>query len=269
MKKVFLLVSVLLFIFASLTFGKTKVIILADESYPPYSFKDKKNKITGIYINILNNAFSHPSLQDYQVRIKSVPWKRGLNQIEKGKAFALVPPYHRFESRPYFWPYSLPILAEKLVVFCHKDVFRNNPRKNWIKDYLGLKFGRNPAFAVGDEQFNKALKAGKIRIEDSKGNRENILKLGLKRIDCYINDRLSILYELKRMKKAGEYNEGGRHAKILEGATVTFESGFVGYTDRDNGRFTYKRDFVQKLDNVIYKMQRDGSINKIVDDFVK
>ena len=113
------------------------------------------------------------------------------------------------------------------------------------------------------------MKAKKIRIEDAKGNEQNLMKLALKRIDCYINDRLSILYELKQMKKKGIYKEGGKHAKIQEGATVTFEAGFVGYTDNDKGKFKYKRDFSQKFDYVIYNMQRKGRINQIANDFVK
>ena len=74
--------------------------------------------------------------------------------------------------------------------------------------------------------------------------------------------------ELKRMKKAGDFDEGGKHAKILEGVTVTFESGFMGYTDTDEGKFEYKRDFSQKFDNVIYQMKRRGKISQIVNEFV-
>ncbi len=44
--------------------------------------------------------------------------------------------------------------------------------------------------------------------------------------------------ELKRLKDEGMYDEGGKHARLREGATITIEQGFLGFTANDNGKFS-------------------------------
>jgi len=238
----------------------TEVAVYADESYPPYSYKED-GEIRGIYTEILRKAFSR--MEGYTVRIKAVPWKNGLKKLEKGDGFALYPPYYLNRERPYIWPYSLPILEEKVVLFCTQDVLAS-PRPEWPEDYYGLTIGNNAGFQFGGDKFWKAVKEGKIKVDEVKGNEKNLLKLGLRRVDCYMNDRLSVLWELKRLKAAGKYDEGGKHAKISEGVTISIEQGFLGFTDRDNGKFSYKDDFVKKFNRVIYEMRKTGELQKMV-----
>ncbi len=134
---------------------------------------------------------------------------------------------------------------------------------------LWIKIGNNSGFELGGKKFWKAVKEGKIKVQEVKTNAQNIIILGKKRTDCYMNDRLSILWELKRLKAEGKYDEGGKHAKLLEGAPITIEQGFLGFTDRDNGKFSFKDDFVRKFDTVIYEMRKSGEVQEIVDDFVR
>ncbi len=44
----------------------------------------------------------------------------------------------------------------------------------------------------------------KSRLENTPGTKNNILKLLAGRIDCYINDRISILWNVRQMKKQGK-----------------------------------------------------------------
>jgi polar amino acid transport system substrate-binding protein len=242
-----------------------KVEVYADEGYPPYSYKESGEE-KGIYTEILKKAF--PRMKGYKVKISPFPWKRGLSYLKYGKGFALYPPYHRTEDRPYIWPYSIPILDEKVVVFCREEILVQ-PRLKWPEDYYGLKIGNNSGFELGGKKFWKAVKEGKIKVQEVKTNAQNIILLGKKRTDCYMNDRLSILWELKRLKAEGKYDEGGKHAKLLEGAPITIEQGFLGFTDRDDGKFPFKDDFVRKFDTVIYEMRKSGELQEIVDDFVR
>lgn len=89
-------------------------------------------------------------MKGYQVKINAVPWKRALSYIERGKGFAIYPPYHRAEDRPYMWPYSIPILDERVIVVCRAEVFSDSVRPVWPDDYYGLVIGQNAGFASGE-----------------------------------------------------------------------------------------------------------------------
>jgi polar amino acid transport system substrate-binding protein len=254
-------------IFSAVVFAKDiDVVVYASQDYPPYSYKEN-GEIKGIYTEIFKKAFSR--LEGYKVKIAPIPWKRGLSYLEHGKGFALYPPYYRPKERPYIWPYSIPILEEKVVVFCREEIFTKSSRSNWPEDYYELTIGNNAGYSIGGDKFWKAVKTGKIKVIETDGNERNILKLGSKRTDCYMNDRLSILWELKHLKAKGKYDEGGIHAKLLEGATISVEKGFLGFTDRDNGKFPFKGDFVRKFNTVLHEMQKTGELKKIMDDFAR
>ncbi|WP_083700050.1 ABC transporter substrate-binding protein [Shewanella sp. UCD-KL12] len=267
MKLRLLLIGLYLACFSIATFAEDiEVTLYADSNYPPYSYTER-GELKGIYSQIIKLATSR--MKGYKVNLVAVPWKRGLRLIENGEGFAIYPPYFHVEKRPYIWPYSMPILDERVIVMCREELFFRALRLNWPEDYYGLIIGINSGFHLGGEAFWQAVKDEKITVSEAKGNRENLLQLGLKRIDCYLNDRISILWELKQLKLAGEYDEGGKHAILMEGATVSIEQGFVGYTAMDDGKYPFKENFKKQLDMIIYDMRRTGEMQKIVNDFLR
>jgi polar amino acid transport system substrate-binding protein len=189
--------------------------------------------------------------------------------LRTGTGFALYPPYMNTKDEPWTWPYSLPLYEEKVVAVCRKDVLDAKPRKRWPEDFYGLTIGNNAGFIVGGEAFDKAARAGLLQVEEGKDSETNIIKLGLGRIDCYINDRVSIQWTLNQLKAEGRYKEDGKHAELVEAAQIAVKQGFLGYTSRDNGRFTYKADFVRQFDNAIAQMKRSGEIDTIARNFFK
>ena len=242
------------------------VTLYADEGYPPYSYDDN-GKPAGIYYDIIKTAVAR--MAGYKVTIVTIPWKRGMAQIARGTAFALYPPYMNLKDEPWTWPYSLPLYDEHVVAMCRKDVVAGKGTMHWPHDFYGLTIGNNAGFIVGGADFDQAVASGKLHMEEGRDNRTNILKLGLKRIDCYINDRVSILWTKQQLVNEGAYQEGGSHAELVEAAVIGTESGFLGITDRDNGKFPYKTDFVKQFDSVIYQMKRRGEIDHITADFFR
>lgn len=242
------------------------VTIYADEGYPPYSFT-QAGKPAGLYYEIIKAALAR--MPGYRVTVQPVPWKRGMAMLEQGTALALYPPYLNTRDEPWTWPYSLPLYDEHVVAICRKEVVAKKMPMLWPSDFYGLTIGNNAGFIVGGSDFSEAVKAGKIRVEEARDNRTNILKLGLKRLDCYINDRISIEWTKQQLQRAGQYDEGGTHARLVEAAVIAVEQGFLGFTDRDQGKFPYKQDFVKKFDNVIYQMKRRGEIARIAEQFFR
>ncbi|CAM2914518.1 ABC transporter substrate-binding protein [Vibrio ordalii] len=246
----------------ALSFGAsatTNVTIYGDDSYPPYSYSES-GRITGIYTVILERIFS--KMPAYNVTIKEIPWKRGLSEIENRKIFALYPPYKRIEQRPYM-EYELPILDEKLVVVCTKSVL-STPRPNWPEDYMGLTIGNNLGFAAGGDEFRAAVAAGKIVLSETKGTPNNLLKLIAGRVDCYMNDALSIRWELSKLQKEGKYDG----QSVMEGATISSEQGFLGFVT-DGGQFPYKDDFKATYHKILSEMKESGELEQVVSSFLQ
>jgi polar amino acid transport system substrate-binding protein len=242
------------------------VTIYADAGYPPYSYA-KDGRPAGLYYEIVKAAFAR--MRGYAVSVQPVPWKRGMAMLRSGAALALYPPYLNTRDEPWTWPYSLPLFEEKVVAVCRKDVLAARPRKRWPDDFYGLTIGNNAGFIVGGADFDKAVKAGNLRIEEAKDSATNIIKLGMKRIDCYINDRVAIQWTRNQLKADGKFDEGGVHAELAEAVVIAVEQGFLGFTSRDNGRFAYKEDFVRQFDEAIYQMKRNGEIDTIARNYFK
>jgi polar amino acid transport system substrate-binding protein len=262
----------LLALMASMTFAMPAraediaVTIYGDAGYPPYSYAEQ-GKPAGLYYEIVKVAVAR--MQGYKVEIKPIPWKRGMAMLESGTAFALYPPYLNTKDEPFTWPYSLPLYEEHVVAFCRKDVVGKKKAMEWPKDFFGLRIGNNAGFIVGGVAFDQAVKEGKITLEEAQDNRANLIKLGLKRLDCYINDRQAILWTKQTLEREGAYDEGGKHAQLVEAAVIGVEQGFLGYTDRDKGKFAFKTDFARKFDTVIYQMKRQGEIERIAQKYFK
>lgn len=241
-----------------------KVVIFADDNYPPYSFVGKDKKLEGIYKEILEVAFSR--MTGYDILMEPGPWKRGLKQVETGNGFGIFPPYFRPKQRPYLNPYSKPILPELVVVFCNEKTLKQKKRPNWPQDYFGLSFANNSGFKLGGDEFYKAVSDGKIKMEETKGNRANILKVLRGHLNCYINDKYSILWEFKKMKEEGVYKPD-THQNIDISVVVKEEHGHIGYA-RNDKKFPFKADFVKQLDAIIQKMKDSKEIDKIVNRYL-
>ncbi|KJR21348.1 ABC transporter substrate-binding protein [Vibrio sp. S234-5] len=237
----------------------TQVIIYSDDAYPPYSYQIQ-GKATGIYPDILRQVFE--KMPEFTVIIKPVPFKRGLRLLETGKGFALFPPYKYPNHRPYVNPYSVPILQEEVVVYCHNDVsLPNGPRlTRWPEDFYGKTIGINAAFSIGGEAFWNAARDGQLRVEEAKDNQENILKMRAKRIDCYINDKLSIAWEIKRLKLSGRIDK----SEFFQlAALVSTEYGYLGYTAYGED-FPYKEKFVAQFDRILLDLQQAGVVEQVI-----
>jgi polar amino acid transport system substrate-binding protein len=242
------------------------VTVYADEGYPPYSYAEN-GRAAGLYFEIVKVAFAR--MPGYRVTIKPVPWKRGMAMLENGTGFALYPPYFNTKDEPWTWPYSLALYDEHVVVVCRKEVMAKRGAMKWPEGFYGLRMGNNAGFIVGGEVFEQAIRDGKMLVEEARDSRTNVIKLGMRRLDCYINDRRSIWWTRDALKREGLYDEGGKHAALVEAAVIGQEQGFLGFTDRDQGRFAYKTDFVKEFDAIIYQMRRRGEIERIAQAFFR
>ncbi|MHA7000194.1 substrate-binding periplasmic protein [Aeromonas schubertii] len=243
--------------------AKTRVEIFTDSSYAPYSWQEGQ-EARGIYPDIVREVAK--GMPDFELVLKPVPWRRALSMVEQGKAFAVLPPYYNQEERPWIWPYSQPLLDEEVVVLCSDKLASNTDEARFPDDYFGLRFGMNAGFALGGKAFWEAVSAGKIEREEAKSNRENLLKILRGRVDCTINDKLSLLAEMLTMIKDGQLalEDMGR---LRQGPVVTREQGFLGYAANDKA-FPFKEQFVKQFDRALHQLRQQDGINRIVESHV-
>ena len=235
------------------------VTVLCDASYPPYSYAEN-GEAKGLYSDILRAAFAR--MPDYRVSIRPVPWPRGLAALEKGTAFALFPPYYRPVERPWM-DYSRPILEESVVAFVRSELAQQRAIEDFPAAYAGLRIGLNRGFnIIAAPDYKRMLAAGQVQQSYASDNRTNLLQLKRQRIDVYINDRLSILWELQQMRDQHLLGNTGLDW-LVEGPRLSSEHGHLGYTRLNPQAYPYKQDFMQRLDQVLLDLEADGSIARL------
>lgn len=245
------MLGLLLLLTCSRTFGLS---IGAEEAYAPYSYKEN-GQLTGIYTDIIRSALKQmgdPS------QPQPLPWKRGLIALKSGKIDALYPPYYRPQQRPYM-AYSTPILEEKLVIVCAAD--KAETLSQFPQDYQGMVLGQNAGYSSGSA-VEQAVQSGTVKISEANTTRANLLKLISGRIDCYINDSLSIRYELAKMQKAGEYNGSG----IKETHTLSVEQGYLAINTNASEKV---KAFIQRFNKAITDMKASGEIDAIINRYLQ
>lgn len=242
--------------------GIKTVTILADDGYPPYSYIEN-NKLKGIYVDIVRAA-AKLLAPYYRVNIIATPWKRALLNMKNGSAFGILPPYKRIEERNYIWPYSLAIMSETVVAYCQKDINIIDYFDALIDTELApLNIGVNAGYMIFSDEIKVAIKNKKMIVWENKNTGANILKLQSKRIDCYINDRLSIQHELLRLKKLRQLNIDG----ISESLHVMSQTAHIGYSDSANDRYTFKSDFVHRMDAALSKIKSSEQYSQIIESY--
>jgi len=230
------------------------VKVYADDAYPPYSYREA-GKMKGVYHDILQKLFSR--MPGYAIQIKGIKWKQGLRRAEEGTLFALYPPYARPDSRPYM-DYDAPILDETVVVVCRDEILKK-PRSRWPQDYYGLAIGNNTGFSAGGDEFRQAVAAGKITLKETSGTAKNLRLLLAGRADCYMNDELSIQWELKKLQQQGEYSGTG----LKKGAVLSREQGYLGFSNSSQ-LYPYKEEFKSEYLRLLQQMKDNGEIEQIV-----
>jgi len=242
------MIKILFFILLSFTIlAKEKVVIYADENYPPYTYVEN-GKLTGIYIDLLKGV--NKKLIDFDIIIEPIPWTRAVKMIETGQAEAIIDAWYRPIERP-FMSYSVPMLDEEIIVVSIKE-----DGGTWPKDYVGKKIGINRGFAVFKEADKKVL-----TIEEANSTGDNIMKLLTGRINYYANDKYSIFWELSNMVKTKKIKASDAK-RIKEVQFLSKEQGYIGY--RKVSDWKNKEKFVKIVDEEIVKMQKNGELDIII-----
>ena len=227
------------------------VLLVADATYPPYMFEDGAHR--GIYVDIVREAAKR--IKGYEIQMALLPWKRALSMVEEGSALGIIGVYYAPEIRPYLDIYSPPLFEEEVVAYCSTSKIK--PKMIYPKDFEGLTFANNTGFVTPGPEFFAMIKTKKIKMEEAPSTEINVRKLTSGRVDCYVNDKISIEKELY---KSGDAD------KVAIAAPVQKRSALIGYSRAFNQ--PWRNDFIATLNATLTEMQADGSIKQILTPYI-
>lgn len=183
--------------------------------------------------------------------------------MENSKSFALLPPYKKTDRT--YMIYSDALFTEQVYIFCNEKVMTSKERKKFPEDFQGLTFGINQGFALAPS-LKKAKEAGQITIDEAKGNDFNIKKAIAGRVDCYVNDKVSIVTTLRNLQSKKEVDP---NSKLLGAVLLSTEDAFLGYNTNGQTNFSFQKDFQTKFNSALAALKADKSIEKITKQYLE
>lgn len=223
-----------------------EIRFVQDSTYAPY-MSETNGRADGIYAEIILEAKRR--LNAANLALDAVPWTRATILVEKGHAQALVGSYYKPEHRPWIRHWSVPFYIEEVSIFCREGI----AEKHWSypDDFKDLLFGNIAGYRSPGARFFKLVEEGKIKLEEAQTTEQNLDKLALGRIDCYVVERLATEI-LMRQKN---YD----NVEII--GTASTEAAYIGYTDKWTG--PEADTFIAAMDEMLSTMKADGTIDRI------
>lgn len=240
------------------------VTIVADDSYPPYSFLEN-GEVKGIYVDLIKLA-AKKLATDYQVQFMAMPWKRALREVKLGRAFAIIPPFIHRHKRPYISPYSIALGEERVVAYCNNNVdLEGHLLLNASVSETPLNIGVNAGYLILNKRLSDAQIQGRVRVWENRSTTANVLKLMDNRIDCYLNDPLSTKWIIGQLKTR---NASSNASDIHQSIEVMVQTAHIGYSrDKDNN-FKFKGDFIKRFDKALSDTKQEKVLNDIITKYV-
>ncbi len=223
------------------------ISIVTDRDFTPFCFEER-GVVQGIDIDIMREAARRMNLG---IKITPLPWKRALVEIKEGNAFAGGMSLFRTPEREEFTFFTGPVHYSRISVFVKKDRLL---KFNNIADLYGVTVGINRGFAISDE-FDVAVKTGKIRMEEVNSTEQNIQKLLAGRIDCFLGNNINTLYFLKKSEFKGMVKE-------LEKPVVKGKAAYFVFSKKAINN--ENRWMIQKMKKVLEDIHKDGTYDRIV-----
>lgn len=229
--------------------AKDKLNIILGPDYPPYYYKDGAT-YKGMDIEKLAEIFKRMK-QDYT--ISDVPWLRALNMIKEGRADILVNVLKKPE-REVFADFPKESFAEEIqVLFTRKDLgIKYDGDLSTLAKY---KFGVMNGYSYGTA-FDDAVKTGTLKVEEVNSNIANFKKLASKRIDLVCENVFVGTYYLKQMNAADQM--------VVLKPPVGVTASYLAFSKKKN-----LKEVLEKSDQILADMKKDGTYDKIVAKYSK
>lgn len=239
--------SVLIYLLMTLSVSaKSKPLyFLGDDDFPPFSFEEK-GKIVGIDVDIVKEAAKRLNLK---VKIKLNSWKGLLRATEMGKCDGSFSLFKTAEREKYAM-YTAPVHYSTYMLFVKKE---DGFKFSSVSDLYGKTVGLNKGFSISDD-FDKAVKNKKIKVQYVNGDVINIKRLMAGKSDVLVGNLHTIQYTLKQLGLVGKI-------KFLKTPITQKRGAFLVLSKKSKQKD--KKHLQAKFQETIEEMYKDGTVQRI------
>lgn len=188
----------------------------------------------------------------FKAEIKLYPFKRAYDHLVEGEVDGIISIYYRKGREKYMIFSRNTTLIGRVYAFVKKG---REFKFDSMEDLYGKKVGINHGWTVDNDEFTKAVREGKILIDDGgKTPEQNLSKLMSGRIDCYISSDDLVQYFARKMEIYGQISFLNK--VIWENRT------HIAISNRSRN-ITNKVDFMDRIDRALMDMRTDGTLERI------
>lgn len=213
--------------------------IVVDEATPPIMYA-QDGQAKGVYPALLKELSRRIHVA---LTITPMPWKRALAEIYGGKAGGGG--MLKTTERLAICDFSNKLFDEVQIVYVTKG---KEFAVTGLDSLKGKKVGIIRGWSYGDA-FDDRVRAGDIVTEEGSGDAQNLAKLAIGRLDAVLSIRESGIVAAARY---------GDRITALDQPLITNPS-YIGFA-----KSAHKRELIEKLNNALAEMHRDGSFDHIV-----
>lgn len=216
------------------------------EEWPPYNFLNGK-QVTGISTDILRAACNNAHLQcEFQL----VPWTRAYKTVQETKN-TIIYTIARIPNRETQFVWIGPIFPRTTWIYARAEVA---DKIHHFKDLEKFKVGAIRAEASLTELMNAGVPLSAIRIFNSNTDEMRMLRAG--QIDVVVNTEIGMAVNQQQFDIAA--NKLVKLMKLYDGGSLYFGM-----------NINSDPSLIEKLQNAVEKLRRDGKIQSFVQQYTK
>lgn len=189
----------------SLGVSAQPVVRVGTGDWAPYV--DQQREDGGALARLIREIFNAAG---YQVEFVYHPWERNLLMLQQGSLDAVMP-YSCSAQRQRISACSDPLVQGEFVLFQ-----RSEQPLEWatVEDLKALCIATTLGYSYGP-QFDAALQAGELRVQQGGKEGTGLRLLSLGRVDAFVQDRAVGYAMLRRMFSPAERAAISHHPRIL------------------------------------------------------
>jgi len=188
--------------------------------------------------------------------IECLPWKRALSYLKSGEADALFSAYKTPERQEFATYLEHPLHYSVFSAFTQKG---HEFEFSGTEDLNGKRVGMALGYSVNPE-FDAAKSDNKFAVVETTSTSAGLQMLMDKRVDVYINAKEVVLYRAWKM---------GLDRKVVELPHPLHQPRPAYLMLSKAAHIPEQRKLLKDLSRELDKMWRDGSIDQIIQSFLK
>ncbi|MBN1968440.1 MAG: transporter substrate-binding domain-containing protein [Candidatus Delongbacteria bacterium] len=239
-------IILIILVFYSLLFSKS--IKVYTEEFPPYNYETSDGEVTGVSTEIVKAIFEDAEIL-YGIFI--YPWARAIYEVENNEYTALYSTSRRPDREAKFlWVGELLIPKYSIFALSNRDDIKGKK----IEDFKQYRIGTTKGDARESYLISKGFKIGENidQVTGAVANIQNYKKLKMGRIDLWpMPDAVSSYI----MEYCGDKSTTLKKVFTIEELS---QNGYYLALNKNT-----PKEIVDKLQNSLIKLKRNGTINRI------